>query len=208
MSSRTAGRIIGALLLLAFVLYGTGSFLIAAGTGYPSGAAPASAEHQRIAGMALIIGNSLLVVAIGLLAFPVLRPHSPTTAYAYLGTRIFEGSLLALGGALALSRVPTAQDVTYPVAMLGLALGSLLFCRVLLRARLVPRPLALWGLVGYSLLAVGMALELFGSRAGLALSVPGGLFEVALGVLLVVRGFPERPPDRPSPRRSPVTAIV
>ena len=92
----------------------------------------------------------------------------------------------------------TAQDggrYSYVLAMLGLGLGSLLFCRVLLLAGLVPRFLAVWGLAGYAILATGMTLELLGFDVGLALALPGGLFEVALGVLLVGRGFPANEAD-------------
>lgn len=74
--------------------------------------------------------------------------------------------------------------------MIFLGLGSLLFCRVLLRARLVPRFMAVWGMVGYAIVAAGMTLEVLGYSLGLALWIPGGLFEVALAVQLSVKGFP------------------
>ena len=57
------------------------------------------------------------------------------------------------------------------------------------RAGLVPRLLARWGLVGYALLMAGSVAELAGIHVGLALSVPGGLFEVALGIRLLTHGF-------------------
>ena len=49
------------------------------------------------------------------------------------------------------------------------------------------------GLAGYTLLALGAVAELLGFGLGLALSIPGGLFEVVLGVILLFRGFPEPP---------------
>lgn len=61
----------------------------------------------------------------------------------------------------------------------------------------------MWGMVGYAILAAGGMLEVLGYGVGLALSVPGGLFEVALGVLLVVEGFPasqSRDGERPTHR--------
>lgn len=73
--------------------------------------------------------------------------------------------------------------------MLALGLGSLPFWWAARRAWLVPRPLAVWGLVGYGLFAAGMALDILGYGVGTMLSVPGGLFEIAVGVLLVARGF-------------------
>jgi hypothetical protein len=59
---------------------------------------------------------------------------------------------------------------------------------VLLQAHLVPRFLAVWGIVGYAVLAVGGMLEILGYGVGLALSAPGGLFELVVGVLLVAKG--------------------
>ena len=150
-------RLIGVLFLLAFALYGSGVDV-------------------------LMLLNSVDVIAIGVLAFPVLRRTHKLGAYAYLASRILEGVLLAVG-------VLTNSEVVYWVAMIGLALGSLFFCRVLLQARLVPRPLAVLGLIGYAALAAGGILELLGYSAGLVLSIPGGLFEVVLGILLVVKGF-------------------
>lgn len=66
---------------------------------------------------------------------------------------------------------------------------GVLFCRVLLRARLVPRAIAVWGVVGYAVFLLGAVLEVLGYGVGVALSVPGGLFEIALGVLLIAKGF-------------------
>ena len=83
------------------------------------------------------------------------------------------------------------NSLTYQVAMLILGVGSVLFCRALLRDQFVPRWLVVWGIVGYALLAVGALLELVGLAVGLVLAVPGGLFEVAVGLILMARGFPE-----------------
>lgn len=173
MSSRTSGRIVGGLVLAAFLLYGGGSD----------------------GGALLMLMNSLAVAAIGVIALPVLQRTDPLAATGYLATRILEAALLAVGTILVLS--PATEEggqYAYWFAMITLGLGSLPFCRVLLRARLVPPPLAMWGLLGYACLAAGAMLEVVevvGVGGGLLLTAPGGLFEVVFGVLLLVRGFPE-----------------
>jgi hypothetical protein len=91
----------------------------------------------------------------------------------------------------------------YQIGMISLGLGSLLFCRVLFRARLVPGFMAVWGLVGYAIFLTGSMLEVLGYGVGLALSVPGGLFEIALAVLLVAKGFPA---GQRQVRQGPTTA--
>ena len=45
--------------------------------------------------------------------------------------------------------------------------------------------------MGYAVLAAGALLELAGLAVGLVLATPGGLFEVALGLILLARGFLE-----------------
>lgn len=63
-------------------------------------------------------------------------------------------------GALAIN----GNFMAYNVAMVGLGLGSLFFCYLLFRSNLVPRFLAVWGLVGYAVFAPGCVLELDNSR--------------------------------------------
>jgi hypothetical protein len=215
MTTRTTGRIVGALFLLAFVVYGGGSTLVESGSGVPAVVSDIADNQLQIsAGVLMILLNSAVVASIGILAFPVLRQHHAISAYAYLITRTFEAVMLAVGAVFLLLLIPLSREYAeagardasvlpalarvaqegnhnaYRFAMIFLGLGSLLFCRVLLQARLVPRFMAVWGMVGYAVVAAGMMLDVLGYSLGLAVWIPGGLFEVALGVLLIVRGFP------------------
>lgn len=213
MPAKVSGRIVGFMLLIAFCVYGGGSILATSATGTPVVLADVVGSQNRLtAGVLLMLLNSAVVITIGVAAYPVLKRHHPATATAYLLTRGFESALLAVGSVLLLTMVPLADEFdatgdqglavmarvtqetslhAYWVAMIGLSLGSLLFCRALFRARLVPRALAAWGSAGYALLATGGVLELFGHEVGVLLGAPGGLFEATVGVLLVVKGFPE-----------------
>lgn len=181
-SSLARGRIVGSLILLAFPLYGGGSALVT------------SDSDLRWWGAALVLLNCAGVVVIGLVARPVVARTHPGAAVTYLLTRVFEGLVLAVSLVLVLRDEPAAADRAYWIAMTGLGLGSVFFCWALLQARLIPRLLAVWGIAGYAILAVGGLLELSGPDVGLVLSAPGGLFEVVFGVLLVVRGFPGQAP--------------
>lgn len=173
MDTTWTGRITGALFLSAFLLYGGGS-----------------AIADTAAGQALMLANCVAVVVIGVLAVRALPRWAARTALVYLLARLAEGGLLALGVVFLLRHDASADDTAYAVAMLALGLGSLPFCRALGRWRAVPAWLALWGGLGYAALAVGSALALAGGPASLLWTIPGGLFELILGVRLLVTGFP------------------
>lgn len=110
-------------------------------------------------------------------------------ALARGGVETSDGSGSALT-ALARAAVENGES-TYWVAMAALGVGSVFFCRTLLTSALLPRLLAVWGMVDYAIFDAGSALQLAGYPVGLPLSVPGGLFEVAAGSYLLVKGFGE-----------------
>jgi len=216
MSTKTIGRIVGALFLLALVVYGSGSALVDSASGAADVLADVVDNRMQLSvGALLMLANSAVVVGIGVLAFPILKPHHEISAYAYLIARTIEALMLALGIVFLLLLVPLAQEYanadnasvlpalarvaqegnhhSYQIAMISLGIGGILFCRVLLRAHLVPRFMAVWGVGGYAILLAGAVLEVLGYGVGLALSVPGGLFELSLGVLLLMKGFPTAP---------------
>ena len=230
MSTRTAERTVGACFLLVFVLYATGAAMVDSGSGSPADLVEVGNHTTLIsAGALLMLANSLVAAAIGVLLFPVLRRRSKLSAVGYLVSRSVEAVLLAVGTVFLLLLIPLGRELAagggpmsdlpalarvaqqgnqyaYQAGMIALGVGGLVLCRVLLRAGLVPRPLAVLGLVGYAALLAGSALEVLGYGVGTALSVPGGLFELALGVLLIARGFAakddEGPPEnhlRPAP---------
>ena len=169
MSTRTRGRVVGSLFWLAMLAYLSGTVLVGAAAGRPV---------LTAAGALLMLLNAAVVAAIGILVRPVLRRSDETSALAYLISRLAEAVLLAVGVVFVLRLMPVAAEYAYQVAMIAVGLGGVVFTWVLVRARLVPRFVALWGLVGYALLGLGAALEVLGVGVGLLLSVPGGLFEV------------------------------
>jgi len=196
---RTIARSVGVLMLAAFLLYGIGTSLA-------TSAAPGSVT--LMIGVVMMLLNTVAVVAIGALVFPILRPHSAPVATGYAATRLFEGALLAVGAVALVSGAVAINFVAYNVAMAGLGIGSLFFCLVLYRARLVPRFLAGSGFVGYAAFATGSVLELFGvAGAGLWAAIPGGLFEVGFATWLLVRGF-NAPTAVPAAAQAPTRPLL
>jgi Domain of unknown function (DUF4386) len=210
-------RLIGALFLAGFLSYGVGFALVTSVVGAPDFLSTIS-SHKNLQtiltiGTFLMLLNSLVDVGKGVLFFPILETHGKRTALAYLATMIVEVVLLAVGVLALLMIVPIAHQgveagqagvgwakalgslavqsntMAYQLAEMVLGLGAIFLCALLFRTRLIPRFLAMWGVIGYVLLAAGAIAEIFAIHIGLLLSIPGGLFEVVLGCWLLIKGF-------------------
>ena len=168
------GRVFGALVLAAFILYGVGSSL----------------ADQPI-GLVLVGINSVAVALIGGIGFRLLRSSQRSVGGIYLVSRLAEAILLFVGVAFAASVAsPEFDQTAYQLGMIALGVGSVPFVLALRRGRWLPGWFAVWGVVGYATLAAGALLELASGRSvALAFAVPGGLFELALGMFLLWRGF-------------------
>jgi hypothetical protein len=82
-----------------------------------------------------------------------------------------------------------ASQYAYQIGMIAVGLAGLMLCSTLYRAKLVPRPVAVWGLIGYAIIFCGMVSAVMGSGLALVSSIPGGLWELFIGVWLIVKGF-------------------
>jgi hypothetical protein len=192
----------GALFLAAFGLYGVGALLVeqVAGKGIPSEVL--SSQSQLRAGALLIVANSIAVVAIGALMYRLAAVVGHPIRLAYLGARIFEATFLAFGAVVALVQISAAEsagidlvtvlsdnaDAAYQIAMIGLCAGSIPLFWALTNSHAMPRWLGLWGVLGYAVFGAGAVLEICGVSAGVALSIPGGIFEFVFAIYLLRRG--------------------
>ncbi|MCR2805470.1 DUF4386 domain-containing protein [Paenibacillus soyae] len=170
-------------------------------------------QKQIYAGVFLEVINAIAVVGIAMLLHPILKKHHEAFAYGYFASRVVESALLIVSLAgpliiLALSKQAPASGASgdasmhtlgnaaveahyllFDLAMLVLSVGSLLFCTILYRSRLVPRLLSVVGWIGYTGLLASSSLSLVGVEAGNILYIPGAIFEIALPIWLIVKGF-------------------
>ena len=206
-------RIIGGLFLGGFITYGVGALMVTSVTG-DEGFLAAVPGHKGILvlGALLMLTNTAVDIGKAVLFFPVIEKWGRRTALAYLGTMIFEVALMAVGVLALLMLVPladhaqsgqldasTAQslgtlavdgnEVGYQIGQLALAFGAMFLAFLLFRSALIPRLLAGLGIVGYATHGAGAIFELFGVHISMWLLIPGGIFEVLLGVWLLVKGF-------------------
>lgn len=171
-------RLAGVFFLAAFLAYGFGMNLAVASHGL-----------KLFTGVGLMLLNSLIVAAIGSLLFEALQKVRPFVAWIYQIARFGEAGLLGMGVIFLLKAGLRENMFVYNLGMATLALGSLFFCALLYRARMVSRFIAAWGFVGYTLLFAGIAAEFLGFPYGIILSIPGGLFELVFGLWLTVKGL-------------------
>jgi hypothetical protein len=229
-SHRPTAVAVGVLILLGYLAYGPATAVIEAMLGAADSLSALAASPTQLGILAIsMLVNSGAVVAIGVLMFRVAKPHGEGIALGYLGTRIFESIVMSVGIVFLLLQIPLAREAAeagaagvaslqvlsalsseanfyaYQIAMIGLGVGSVPFWFLIYRSRLVPRPLAALGIIGYAVFAGGAVLEILGVEAGLILSIPGGLFEVAVAIWLIAKGF--GPPVN-VPRPSPVEASM
>lgn len=145
-------------------------------------------------GVLLMMCSGLAVVGIGLLMYQVLKSVHQRLAFWYPVLRITEFTVSAACGLYLLTQLQVVPNhllwVYIPTGIGGVILTYLLFV-----SALVPRPIALLGLIGYASLSVGVPLDLLGvvdmnDGPGLVLLAPGGLFEfVFLPIWLIAKGF-------------------
>lgn len=156
---------------------------------------PGSGGGARLtAGVLLGISSGIAVAGIGFLMYPVLKTANRKLAPWYPAFRLIELAVSAAGGIYLLTQLKVLPNhmllIYLPTGIGGLILTYLLFV-----SRLVPRPIALLGLVGYALLFFGAIADLGGlvdmnNGSGMVLLAPGGLFEfVALPIWLFAKGF-------------------
>lgn len=208
-------RWIGALFLLGFLFYGVGfGALVTPLVSAPNFLSTISA-HQTVLviGALLMLLNTAVDVGKAVLFFPILEPHGKRTALTYLATMIIEVAFLSVGvigilmvvtlgqasvGAGAVGAGSTKilgslalqwNTMAYQIGEMTLGFGATFLCWLLYRTRLIPRLLAGLGVIGYVLLMAGAIVELFGIHIGVMLSVPGLIFEVGLGLWLLIKGF-------------------
>ena len=216
-STRKTAVFVGLLFLTATAAFISAEALNSRVLSQPNFLAGAASQTTMLATSALLLFAQFGVVGIAVLLFPLLKPYGESLALAHVGFRVTELAaslfylavpLLAieLGAGLgegsvdgsassSLSALLLAQhDVA--ILMIYIATGAAGTCMatLLYRSRLIPRWLAILGLVTYPALLVGSVLDMFNvvsvtQGIGLVALIPGALFEFILPVWLIVKGF-------------------
>ena len=187
MSRRTIAVVVG---ILFFVQMLTAMF----GTSMIQSFVDGDTTARPTVGVLLMMVSGVAVVGIGLLMYQVLKDVNQRLALWYPVLRIVEFTVSAACGVYLLTQLQVVPNhllwVYIPTGIGGLILTYLLFV-----SRLVPRLIAVLGLVGYATFLVAVPLDLLGvlnmnEGAGMLVLAPGGLFEfVFMPIWLIAKGF-------------------
>jgi hypothetical protein len=176
-------------------------------------------QIQLIIGVLIDAINSVAVVAIAVMLFPILKKFNEALAIGYVSSRIIESVILIVGHISQLSLVPLSleyvqagaleaayflpsgtllQAVSVWTWLLGptivLGITALILNQILYQSRLVPRWISGWGLIGGTMIIAAGLLAMVGvigtkSSIFFLLSAPIALNEMVLAVWLIVKGF-------------------
>ncbi|WP_295794922.1 DUF4386 domain-containing protein [Mucilaginibacter sp.] len=208
-SNRKIALVAGICYLLTFVSIPTLALYVPVHSpNYITGHGPDTAV---IIGGVLEIIVALAGISTAVILYPILRKKHESAAIGLIAARILESGTIFVGVAFLLSIVTLRQTgggvgaigqtlaILYDrIFLLGQsfmpAICDLLLGIMLYRSRLVPRALALIGIIGAIPLLAGYFAILFGfigqhsALAGLS-AVLVALFEFSLGLYLVINGF-------------------
>src|SRR5688500_11383612 len=109
-SARRTARVVGMLILGGYLTYGVGTPIATGIAAAPDSLSTVSGSTLFTASAVWMLVNSALVIGIGALMLPILRPHNTNIALGYFATRVFEGIILAVGVISLLSLVIISRD--------------------------------------------------------------------------------------------------
>lgn len=214
-SNRKTSLVAGALYLLTFVSIPTLSLYGAIhDPNYIVGPGPDTAV---IIGSILEIIVALAGIGTAVALYPLLKKQNEGAAMGLVGSRVLEASTIFAGVMFLLTVVTLRQTSAGTEALITSrtlvtmydrmfligqslmpAINDLLLGFLLYHSRLVPRGLALIGIIGGPVLIAGDIFVLFGligqrDPSTSLFAIPVALFEFSLGVWLVVKGFNSKP---------------
>ena len=156
---------------------------------------------------------SIAIVFLGVWLFVTLKKQNKNIALVALGLYIVESALLAVSKISHYSLFNISQEFVkagapepsyfqtlatlflsdakfaYSIHLLVFGLGALLFYYLFLKSKSIPLVFPTWGLIAVSLVLIGTLLVVLFDLTIIVMFLPNMLFELAIGVWLMVKGF-------------------
>jgi Domain of unknown function (DUF4386) len=224
-STRTIATVTGWLFLVTFVASIPAAFVLYPPVlNDPTYIISAGADRQVSLGALLEVIVVVANIGTAVVLYPLLKRQNHIVALGYVTARVAESTIIMVGiisllsvvtmrqdfagatGAEAAALVPVGSalvavhDATFllgPGFLAGLGNGILLGY-LMYRSGLVPRGMAMLGLIGGPLLIASFVAVLFGVYEQVSLpsaiaTIPEFFWELSLGIYLVVKGFQPSP---------------
>jgi len=187
-SYRKTAVLVGVLFLSATATFAVGSALL---TSYFSG--ESGQTSTLAAGVLFEAVSAIAVAAIGVAMWPIFKQYSAGLGGGYAALRIGEGLMIISAGIYMLA---TKNEFARYDAFIYVftASAGLIFSYLLYVSGLIPRFLAVLGLIGYISLAIGIPVSLLGDVQldagwGLTFVALGAVFEFVVPLFLIFKGF-------------------
>jgi len=160
---------------------------------------------------------TIAIVILGVYLYITLKKQNKNIALVALGLYIVESALLGVSKISHYSLFNVSQEFVkagapdssyfqtiatlflsdakfaYSIHLLVFGLGALMFYYLFLKSKYVPLVFPAWGLIAVSLLVIGTIIVLLFDVTIIVMFVPNMLFELAIGIWLMFKGF--RPQD-------------
>lgn len=230
-STRRTAIVAGVFFLITEVTAIAGVLLYGSVLGTPDFIVSPTVDDTGVrAGAFLEVLLAIAVVGTAVTLYPIIKRQNEGMALGHVAGRLIEATIIAVG-AISLLAVVTmrhdlagttgaeaATDVTVGQSLvavhnwtflfgpkLALGVNTMLLAYLMYRSRLVPRAIAVLGLVGGSLIFASGTAVLFGlyedlSVPGVAAAAPVLAWELSVATWMIVKGF------QPSPITAGMTA--
>ncbi len=213
---KKTSRIVGVLFLVQMIAASVSHSAMLAPILHGNNFLAAVSANQTIVRFAMLLDLicGLSVFGISVLLFPILKKYSESIALWYVGLRLHEWVCFIISGVLLMTILSISKEyvqtgmpehsylqtlgtylldargVTQTLMLLGFCAGAVMLYYLFYKARLLPRFISLWGLIGVVLLFAEVFSNIFDhSIGGIIIMLPMGLNEIFLGIWLIAKGF-------------------
>jgi hypothetical protein len=218
-SIRRTAIVAGVFFLITEVTAIAGVLLYGSVLGTPDFIVSTTADNTGVrAGAFLEVLLAIAVAGTAVTLYPIVKRQNEGMALGHVAGRLIEATIIAVG-AISLLAVMTMRDhvagttgaesaaaVTVGQSLVAIHHWTFVFGpKLMYRSRLVPRAIAVLGLVGGSLIFASGTAVLFGlyedlSIPGVAAAAPVLAWELSVATWMIVKGF------KPSPITADLTA--
>ncbi len=215
--TKNAGRLIGLLFLLATIAGGWGTSIRGLSGARDDIMAFLNNLVENAHQMKLAIGldmlSSAIAIGIAIYLYPIIKKYSQRLAIAYMGIGLVNFAIITMSNVIHWSLLfvganyvdTTASEAPHFatlaimhfegyywlhfILLMGYAIGGSILYYFLFKTNLVPKGLALWGILAQTIVFAGASLQLFDIPVSFYLFIQNGIFMLIFIGYLLILGF-------------------